>query len=872
MLNDPAERSLRPTVRIERIEHRSAADALGIDNPRPRLSWTTETAAPAWRQAAYELELDGAPCGRVESGDSVLVPWPGEPLTSRRRVAVRVRVWGEHDDEPSDWSEPAHVEAGLLDPADWTARFVTPAACGGRGEPLPLLRRDFALRGPIARARLYVTALGLYEIELNGERVGDQVLDPGWTTFEKRLRYDAHDVTALLTPGENALCALLGDGWYRGRIGYSGKRDIGRHRLALLAQLEVEYADGTQATFATDEAWQAAPGPILASDLYDGESHDARREPGPGDWGPVELLERDLSVLVARPGPPVRRTEERAPVAIGRAPSGATIADFGQNLVGRVRLTVRGEAGTTITLRHAEALEDGELHTAPLQTARQTDTYVLAGAGEPETWEPRFTSHGFRYAELTGWPGEGPSPDDLRAIVCHSDMQRTGWFECSDERVERLHENIVWSLRGNFVDVHTDCPQRDERLGWTGDLTPFVPTACSLYDVAGVLRGWLANLALDQGADGSVPFAVPNPGGGTPGVPYAGWSDAAVVVPWTLHERFGDVEILRAQYASMTAYVELVESRVGEDGLWKGDYQFGDWLDPTAPIEDGSAGPTDKDLLANAWRCRSLELVARSAELLGEAADAERYAGRAGAARAAFAREYLAPNGRLTSDTQGAYAIALGFGLLPGEGARERAGARLSQLVAANDGCLATGFVTTPYLCDALAGAGRADLAYAVLLQERQPSWLFEVLHGATTMWENWRLLDPDGELHEDLGEQNLGSQNHFALGSVADWLHRSVAGLAPAEPGYRRLLVRPVPGPGLTWARTRHRTPYGLAAAGWRIDGEQVEVTATVPPNVTATVHLPGAEADPIEVGSGTHRWRRPYAPPPTRPEDVRA
>ena len=797
----------------------------------------------------------------------MLVPWPGAPLASRQRVEVRVRVWGE-DGSESPWSEPASVEAGLLDPADWTARFVAPAETGARGEPLPLLRKDFAVAGPIARARLYVTALGLYELELNGQRVGDHVLEPGWTSYDKRLRYETHDVTDLLQPGGNALGALLGDGWYRGRIGYSGSREIFHDRLALLAQLEVVGADGSVQVVATDGSWRAAAGPILSSDLYDGEVHDARREragwsrPGHDEsgWEGVSVLERDLATLVARSGPPVRRVETLAPVAVERSPSGKTLVDFGQNVVGRVRLTVTGPAGTTVTLRHAEALLEGELHTAPLDGAAQTDRYTLRG-GEPETWEPRFTSHGFRYVAVDGWPGE-LATDDLVAIVCHSDMERTGWFECSDERVNRLHENVVWSMRGNFVDIPTDCPQREERHGWTGDVTAFAPTACFLYDTAGFFASWLADLALDQGPDGAVPHVVPNTAGGVRPAT-AVWGDVAVVLPWTLYERYGDLGLLRAQYPSMQAFVDHVSGRAGPRGLWEGDFQFGDWLDPIAPIDDGMGGPTDKDLIANAWRCHSLDLLARAAHRLAERGDAQRYEDAAAAAREAFAREYVTPNGRLVSDTQAAYAMAIHFDLLAEPSQREHAGRRLAELVEAAGGKLTTGFVGTPLLCDALCDANGPGVAYRLLMQEERPSWLFQVLHGATTIWEQWRVLLPDGRVNTELGEQNSGSHNHFALGAVGDWLHRVVGGLAPAEPGYRRIRVQPIPGDGLTWASTRHRTPYGIAESSWRLDGDAIEVSATVPPNVTATVVLPGGDGGPIEVGSGTHRWRRPYLQP---------
>jgi alpha-L-rhamnosidase len=444
-----------------RFEHRR--EALGLGTAAPRLSWVVETGRPGWFQAGYEIEVvapDGSVRGRtgvVQADQSVLVPWPFAPLGSRERQAVRVRVWGV-DGSTSAWSAAYPVEIGLLHPADWAARFVTPGwdEDTSRSQPAPLLRREFPVKTGVAQARLYVTALGVYEAQINGQVVGAELLAPGWTSYDSRLRYQTFDVTSLLREGGNALGAILGNGWYRGRLGFGGgRRNIYGDRLALLAQLEIRYADGTTEQIVTDESWHAARGPILANDLYDGETYDARLErPGwslagydAAGWSPVGLLNRDLGTLVAPTGPPVRRMETVAPVSISTSPSGRTLVDFGQNLVGWLRLSVQGPAGTTITLRHAEVLEQGELGVRPLRAAQATDRYTLKGQGV-ETWEPRFTFHGFRYAEVQGWPGELP-PDALRAVVCHSDMERTGWFDCSDPLITRLHENVVWSMRGN---------------------------------------------------------------------------------------------------------------------------------------------------------------------------------------------------------------------------------------------------------------------------------------------------------------------------------------------------------------------------------------------------------------------------------------
>jgi alpha-L-rhamnosidase len=432
-------------------------------------------------------------------------------------------------------------------------------------------------------------------------------------------------------------------------------------------------------------------------------------------------------------------------------------------------------------------------------------------------------------------------------------MERTGWFACSDDRVTKLHDNVVWGMRGNFLDVPTDCPQRDERLGWTGDINVFAPTATFLHDCDGFLADWLADLAADQHPDGVVPLVVPDALGA--GFPAAVWGDAAVVVPWVLYERFGDAGVLRDQYASMKAWVDHVVGLAGERRLWDRGFQFADWLDPAAPEDRPQEGRTEPHLVATAALCRSLDLLAAAGDVIGEA-DAARYREIATEVRKAFAAEYVAPSGLLVSDSPTAYALALRDALLPGDDQRRRAGQRLAKLVRRTGYRIATGFVGTPIVCDALCDAGEAASAYELLVQEECPSWLYPVLHGATTVWERWDGIRPDGSLNGT----RMNSFNHYALGAVADWLHRTVGGLAPDAPGYRRLRIAPVPGGGLTWAEARHVTPYGLAESSWRLDGHELVVTAVVPPNTTATVVLPGTDpADAVEVAAGRHEWRVP-------------
>lgn len=850
-------------VRAEELGFEHHREALGIGEAEPRLSWTVAPGPGDWVQTAYEVRtLDASgeltwTSERVRSRDSVLVPWLAAPLRSRERRDVQVRVWGPDGAQPSPWSARTTVEAGLLEASDWRAEFIAPELPEGSN---PLLRNEFDVAGDVSSARLYVTALGVYEVELNGRRIGDDVLAPGWTSYHHRLTYRTFDVTDLLMAGRNAIGALLGDGWYRGQLGWGeGNRNRYGDHVALLAQLEIRYADGHSDVFGTDASWRCAPGPIVSSGLYEGERYDARleragwSEPGydDGDWSGVTPVAYDKARLVAPSGPPARVLETVAPVSARTTGDGRQILDFGQNLVGFLRIRVQGAAGDRVRVRHAEVLDAaGELYVRPLRTAYAADEYVLHGGAE-EVWQPRFTYHGFRYAEISDWPG-GFDPTDVTALVVHADMRRTGTFSCSEPSLNRLHDNVIWSMRGNFVSVPTDCPQRDERFGWTGDAQVFAPTASYLYDCAGLLTSWLADLACDQSPEGYVPAVVPEVRiDELTEIPdaFAAWGDAATVVPWVLYQRFGDEGLLRSQYPSMRRWVDAVAALAGESLLWRGGFQFGDWLDPTAPPDDPFAAATPPDVVATAELAMSAAIVADAAGVLGDSADAEKYRALAEQVRAAFRAEYVTGPGRLGSDTQTGYAMAICFGLLEGTEERRLAGDRLAELVRAAGHRISTGFVGTPLVCDALCRTGHAVTAYRLVLQRECPSWLYQVGMGATTIWERWDGLLPDGSPNP--GE--MLSFNHYAYGAVADWLHRYIAGLAPLEPGYRRLLVRPRPGGGLTRASAALRTPYGRAEVSWRVDGDQLATEVVVPPNATARVDLPGAD-DVVDVGSGAH------------------
>ncbi len=724
----------------------------------------------------------------------------------------------------------------------------------GRGlDAAPVYRRTIELDGEVQRATLHVTALGVVEASVNGRPVSDEVLAPGWTSYEWRLRFRSHDVTALVAD-TTEVRLLVGSGWYRGRLGFHGNRDLYGSDPGAFAQLELEYADGRTEVVATDALWEVGASGITADDLYDGQTIDARRHE-PEAWHPVRELDFDTSLLDGCDHPAIRRHEAVRPVRVWTAPSGERLLDFGQNLVGWLRFTVRGERGRTITVRHAEVLEDGELCVRPLCTAQATDRLVLSGG--TDTFEPTFTTHGFRYAGITGWPGD-LTADDVEAVVVHTEQQRTGHFTCSDDRLDRLHENAVWTWRGNTVGVPTDCPQRDERLGWTGDLAVFVPSAAFLFDVQPFLSQWLIDLALEQShADGRVPLAAPDclkleppPEGLPPMDASAIWADAAVWVPWTLWTAYGDAEVLRAQWPSMLAHVERVRDRLlSERGLWEGGFQFGDWLDPTAPPDQPGRSRADTGVVATAVFHRSVVLAARTALLLGLPEQQCALDTLANGVRTAFLEHYVDAEGIVHSDCPTAYALALELGLLDGDPRRQRAGDRLAELVREEGHHIGTGFAGTAFVLDALVGTGHLDDAYALLMQTDCPSWLYPVTMGATTVWERWDSMLPDGSVNPG----SMTSFNHYALGSVADWLHRTVGGLTPLEPGYRRFGVRPRPGGGLTSAETSLDTPHGRVRVAWTARSDVVAtLQVEVPDGCEAVLEL--GEGWPATLGPGTH------------------
>ena len=853
-------------------------DPIGIDAREPRLSWQIRGQGRGVMQAAYQIRVARSErdlrqgtnltwdSGRINSDESTLRPYAGASLQSGERYYWQVRAWPTSG-TASDWSDVAFWEMGLLNAADWRASWIEPdlAEDPKKSNPSPMLRHEFKLNGVVERARAYVTSHGLYELQLNGQRVGDQLFTPGWTSYKKRLQYQTYDVTALLKSGANAAGVTLGNGWYRGNIGFSGQRNFYGEQVALLLQIEVTYKGGRKEIIGTDANWKATTGPILMSEIYNGETYDARLEkagwtnPGFADaqWSGVHVANYPKDDLIAPAGPPVRRIEELRPVKIFKTPAGETVADLGQNMVGWVRLKVQGDAGTTVTLRHAEVLDKaGDFYTANLRAAKETVQYTLKGGG-PEIYEPHFTFQGFRYVAVQGYPGE-LTPESLTGIVIHSDMARVSEFETSNPLINQLQHNIIWGQKGNFLDVPTDCPQRDERLGWTGDAQVFSRTAAFNMDVAGFFTKWLKDVSADQFANGSVPYVIPNVLGDRPtGQPggSAAWADAAVIIPWNVYLSYGDKRVLEEQYESMARWVEYERLRAGDDYIWTGDFHFGDWLAFATTRADYPGATTSKDLIATAFFAHSTDLLQRAAQVLNKKDDAARYAELLSRIKSAFCREYVTETGRVGEATQTAYALALQFDLLP-ENLRPVAAQRLAEEVRTR-GHLTTGFVGTPYLCHVLSRYGYLDEAYLLLNRDQYPSWLYPIKQGATTIWERWDGLKPDGTFQD----KSMNSFNHYAYGAIGEWMYRVMGGLEidEAAPGYKHILIQPQPGGGFTHVKVSHETPYGKTASGWQIKDGVFVLTVEVPANTRATVRLPRAQLakvtesnQPIKTGSG--------------------
>lgn len=852
---------------VDNLKCEYKTNPVGIDEMSPRFQWQLNADRRGTMQTAYQIRIADSErsltrkkrvlwdSGKIDSDQCTHVEYKGPELASRMRYYWQVKVWDNYGNE-SEWSTPAYWEMGLLSTTDWEAEWIqSPGQVDSMtSQPSPFFRKEFELGKNIVKARAYITALGLYEAEINGKKVGDQVFTPGWTSYDTRLQYQTYDVTDLLQTGKNAIGMALGDGWYRGFIGFSGQRNFYGDKLGLLLQLEVTYKNGDKALILSDGSWHTTTGPIQWSDIYNGEAYDANQEmPGwstagfdERDWNPVLIFDHAKDILIAPAGPPIRRMQELEPVEVIQTPKGETVFDLGQNMVGRVRLQLDEPQGTKISIYHAEILDkEGNFYTENLRAAKQLLEYTCKGGGE--IYEPVFTFQGFRYVKIEGLT-KTPNKDMLTGVVIYSEMPVTGSFECSNPLVNQLQHNIQWGQKGNFLDVPTDCPQRDERLGWTGDAQAFSRTAAFNMDVASFFTKWLADLEADQREDGAVPFVIPNVLGPNAAAS-AGWADAATIVPWTVYMAYGDKRILEDQYDSMKAWVKYMEDVAGDDYLWNTGFHFGDWLFYSINDDrDGRSAITDKYLLAQAFFAHSTNILRKTAEVLGKKKDATYYGELLEKVVAAFQMEYLTPNGRLVSSTQTAYVLALEFDLFPPD-QRESAARRLIDNINRYNNHLTTGFLGTPHLCHVLTEYGYVDTAYVLFEQETYPSWLYPVTMGATTIWERWDGIKPDSTLQN----ASMNSFNHYAYGAIGEWMYKVIAGINPVEsnPGYKEVRIHPQPGGHLTEASASHESLYGAISSGWVLENGEITITVAIPPNVMADVRLPDAKnKDILESG----------------------
>jgi alpha-L-rhamnosidase len=876
----------------------AAADGLIIlyVNGRPTRQGSTSHTAPFHADFGGQLAAGrnviavGAAAVRMSRGGgrNALAAHGTVELADGQRIAFDTGgAWKAAAAPAEGWSAPA------FDDSAWPAATVLgayqaqdlAANAGGTVGPGRYLRKTFTVAKAVARARLYSTALGVYEASINGKRVNDHQLDPGFTDYAKRVQVQTTDVTGLLVPGENALGALLSDGWFAGRLGWMGLAQYRQvsSRPLFNAQLEITYADGTTDFVATDGSWKGGPGEVIGADEQLGEVLDARRrvpwdqpEFADGGWAAVAVEDHPGIALDPQRGPPVRRLLELAPRQITRR-GNVWVVDLGQNMVGHVRLSARGPAGTTITVTHAEMINaDGTLYAENLRTALSIDTFTLGGTGR-ETFEPHFTFHGFRYVEIAGYPGELTAAD-LRGIVVGSDTPATGTWASSDPDLNQLFSNIVWGQRSNFLSVPTDCPQRDERLGWMGDAQVFAPTAARNADVAGFFTKWLVDVNDAQGPKGEFSTVSPRANQNNS---WPVWGDAGVIIPWAMYTAYGDRAFLADNYSHMARWVDYCRS-VAKDLILTGG--VGDHLAPRM---------TPTSIVDTAYFANSARIVAQAADLLGRAADAQAYHQLHDQIVAAFNHAFVGPDGSITAvggmrgfrgaaaaaapaenvrsgNTQTAYILALQFDLLPA-GLRPVVAQRLADDVWRN-GSLTTGFVGVGLICPTLTAIGRSDLAWQLVCNDRYPSWLFSVKNGATTIWERWDGWTPE----KGFQDSSMNSFNHYSLGSVGAWLYSGAAGIRPddAHPGYKHFFLEPQFTARLSRVQATFNSPYGVINSFWHVEGGRLLYVVTVPPNSSAQLTLPfppGAVrqdgrplsgpggATQIDLPAGTYRFAMP-------------
>ena len=849
-------------TKVQSLLTENLTNPIGLDIASPRFSWKLFSDQRNVMQTAYELRVSDEKAyltkaskliwhsRKVLSDSSIFVAYRGPKLKSDTRYSWQVRVW-DNSGKVSEWSAPAFWQTAFFAASDWKAKWITQHT---ETEACPIFRKKFVNGKQIQSATAHITALGLYEAQINGQRIGDAWFTPGWTSYKKRLQYQTYDVTNLVKQGQNAIGVTIGNGWFKGNLG--GFEDITTNygkNTALLFQLVIRYSDGTSETLISDESWKSSTGSIKSSDIYNGESIDNRDEkPGwtlpdynDSAWANAKLLDDPKLNLVATYNEPVREHEEFKPLKIFKTPSGEQVVDFGQNLVGYERIRLSGKAGTKITIQHAEILDKaGNFYTENLRKAKSTNEYILKGEGV-ETFQPHFTFHGFRYIKIEGYEGE-LKPEDITAVALYSDMKPTGTFSCSNPLINQLQSNIIWGQKGNFLDVPTDCPQRDERLGWTGDAQAFSRTATFNMDVHNFFVKWMKDVALDQFASGALPHVVPDVWGEKFGGS-AGWSDVATILPWNMYLAYGDLRILTQQYSSMKAWVEYMKSQ-SKNNLWNTGSHFGDWLFYSPGADDwGYAAVTDNYLIAQCFWAHSTQLLINTAEVLEKKEDVLYYSNLLKTIKEAFLKEYVTPNGRLLSATQTAYVLALQFDMLP-ENQRGKIVDELVKNIEYYRNHLTTGFLGTPYLCHVLSRFGKTEVAYQLLLQETYPSWLYPVKMGATTIWERWDGIKPDGNLQTP----TMNSYNHYAYGAIGDWMYRVVTGIDTEtdSPGYKKITIRPHIEKGLTNASASLSTGYGIVSSSWKMEDGKLLFDVEIPANTTAIISIPASNPESVHEG----------------------
>ncbi len=841
-----------------RCEYRK--DPIGIDTAQPRLSWVLESKERGVLQSAYQVIVADDPqllekeqgnlwdSGRISSDQSAQVVYGGKSPASWQKCFWKVRVWDENK-TTSAWSKPAAWTMGILNSNDWTAHWIyqdQPASDPAPTtlKPASYFRKSFTVTKPIQRAVVFASALGAYELHLNGKAVDTDVLSPGWTDFGKRVHYFGYDVTGQLQRGENVIGAILGDGWYASYIAFTGRRHLYGGDPRLIVQLRIDYEDGSSVTIGTDETWKTAFGPIHAADLQSGCEYDARAElkdwdrpfGDSKDWHPASVDNNAQANLVAHPGEPIRRAQELQTINVTEPIAGVYVFDLGQNIVGWARLTARGTAGQKIVARYAEMLNpDGTIYTTNLRKAKATDTYYLSGG--KRAYEPFFTFHGFRYVEVTGLDYK-PSKSDLTGITVHSDLDQTGSFECSEPLVNKLYSNSVWGQEGNFLDVPTDCPQRDERAGWTGDAQVFMKTACLNMDSAAFYTKWLVDLCEDsERPDGSFCDVAPSVAGVKGG--NTGWADAAPLCNWRMFEMYGDTRAPEQHYPALVRYMQFLAQT--STNFTRNVGAYGDWL--------RLAGPQKSRTIGTAYYFYTARTMANIAAAIGKQDDGKEYHDLAENIRSTFVKNYIKQDGQILDDNgdtaQTYYALAFGLELVPDEMKGKVAEQFAAALHAQNDH-IATGFLGTPFILFALQKAGHPELAYKLLLNKTYPSWLQQVLWGSTTMWERWDGWRPDK------GFQNPGmnSFNHYWLGCVSEWLFTQVAGIDADGAGFKHIVIHPEigsPDNGFNWVKASYRSIHGTIASQWRSQGGRFNLKVTVPANCDATVYVPAKESSAV-------------------------